>query len=304
MQNNLIYNEEVDKIKRFSKVTKYKTMRGPLRFPGGKSRAVPTLLNLLPKFKEYREPMIGGGSVFLSVRRYYSKKSFWINDINSDLYSFWLSCKYLPDQLTRRVKEIKESSKDGRELFHQFRRPEIELNDLEIAVKFYVLNRISFSGLVDTGGYSEESFQKRFTDTSINRIKEVSYFLQNVKVTNLSYEKLLREPGDKVFLYIDPPYYGNKKSKLYGKKGVLHTSFDHEKLLGELKRTNHKWLLTYDNAVQIKEWYSFAQIHEGTLAYGMNNTGKLKKAERGKELFISNYKLAQSTLDKFKLKEI
>ena len=279
-------------------------MRGPLRFPGGKSRAVPTILNLLPKFKEYREPMIGGGSVFLSVKKYYPNKLFWINDINSDLFSFWLSCKESPNELTRHVKEIKESGKDGREIFRQFRHSEIELNDLEIAVRFYVLNRISFSGLVDTGGYSEESFQRRFTNRSINRIDLVSYFLQNVRITNLSYEKLLREPGEKVFLYIDPPYYGNKKSKLYGKKGVLHTSFDHEKLLGELKRTNHKWLLTYDNAERIKEWYSFAQIHEGTLAYGMNNAGKLKKAEKGKELFISNYKLPKSTLDEFNLKEV
>ncbi len=304
MQNNFIYNGGLNTIKRSRKVNKYRSMRGPLRFPGGKSRAVPTILSLLPKFKEYREPMIGGGSVFLSVRNYYPNKSFWINDVNTDLYSFWLSCKDYPDQLTMCVKEIKESRKDGRELFRQFRHSEVELNNLEIAVRFYVMNRISFSGLVDTGGYSEESFQKRFTDTSINRIEQVSYFLRNVRITNLSYEQLLREPGEKVFLYIDPPYYGNKKSKLYGKKGVLHTSFDHEKLLEELKRTNHKWLLTYDNAVQIKKWYSFAQIHEGTLAYGMNNTGKLKKAEKGKELFISNYKLPKSTLDEFNLKEV
>lgn len=291
-------------IEHFNKKRKYKTERGPLRFPGGKSRAVPTIMSLLPKFNEYREPMIGGGSVFLSVRKYYPEKSFWINDINHDLFSFWLSCRETPDMLSRYVREIKESGKPGKEVFRQLKYPEIELNDFERSVRFYVLNRISFSGLVDAGGYSEESFQKRFTINSIERIKKAGLYLKDVKVTNLGYEDILRESGEKVFVYLDPPYFGNKDSKLYGERGILHTTFNHEKLLKELKRTNHKWLLTYDDSDQIREWYSFAYIHEGTLSYGMNNTGKLKKAAKGKELFISNYKLNQPSLKEFELKAV
>jgi DNA adenine methylase len=40
----------------------------PLRYPGGKSRAVKTIIPLMPKnYAEFREPFVGGGSVFLAA---------------------------------------------------------------------------------------------------------------------------------------------------------------------------------------------------------------------------------------------
>jgi len=37
-------------------------IKSPLRYPGGKSRAVQRLLALVPDvFDEYREPFVGGG---------------------------------------------------------------------------------------------------------------------------------------------------------------------------------------------------------------------------------------------------
>ncbi len=283
---------------------KGKAVRGPLRFPGGKSRAVPTIIGLLPSFEEYREPMIGGGSVFLSVKTLYPDCSYWINDYNHDIFSFWQACKEAPDILSKQVTRIKDSGKAGIDIFKELKYPETDQGDFERALRFYVLNRISFSGLVDAGGYSEESFKKRFTLNSINRIKHAGDLLKNVRVTNLSYEDVLREPGDDVFIYLDPPYFGNKNSKLYGERGILHTTFNHEKFRDELIKTSHRWLVTYDNSEIIKEWFSFANIYEGELSYGMNNAGKLKKAPKGKELFISNYRLKQQTLETFDLKSL
>ena len=42
-----------------------KEIKSPLRYPGGKTRAAQMLINLAPDFEEYREPFIGGGSVFI-----------------------------------------------------------------------------------------------------------------------------------------------------------------------------------------------------------------------------------------------
>jgi len=283
------------------KRVKGKTIRGPLRFPGGKSRTVPTILGLLPSFEEYREPMIGGGSVFLSTKSLFPDRTFWINDYNHDIFSFWKVCKEAPDILTKQATRVKESGKPGIEIFRELKHPETDQGVFERALRFYVLNRISFSGLVDSGGYSDESFKNRFTMNSISRIKSTGDLLKNVRVTNLGYEDVLREPGEEVFVYLDPPYFGNKNSKLYGERGILHTNFNHEKFRDELVKTPHKWLLTYDNSEIIKDWFSFANIYEGEVSYGMNNVGKLKKAPKGKELFISNYRLKQKTLEAFEL---
>ena len=45
-------------------------LKTPLRYPGGKSRVVDAILERFPDhFLEFREPFVGGGSVFLAVRQ-------------------------------------------------------------------------------------------------------------------------------------------------------------------------------------------------------------------------------------------
>lgn len=271
-----------------NKKTKFKAIRTPLRFPGGKSRAVSEILELFPKFKEYREPMVGGGSIFLSTKFAFPKKKYWINDINHDLYSFWQVCKETPELLAKEAYNIKNSEKNGKEIFYEWRYPITPLTDFELALRYFVLNRISFSGLVDAGGFSKESFERRFTKSSIEKIIYTGKELESVKVSNFSYETLLKEKGDNVFIYLDPPYYGNQDSKLYGLRGYLHTTFNHKRLAEELENCKFNWLLTYDDDKVIRKYYSFANKIEKELSYGMNNVAS-DKATKGKELFISNY---------------
>ena len=57
-------------------------IKSPLRFPGGKSRAIAQMLPLVPDFEEYREPMVGGGSLFLTLKQKFPHRRYWINDIN------------------------------------------------------------------------------------------------------------------------------------------------------------------------------------------------------------------------------
>ncbi len=41
-------------------------IKSPLRYPGGKSKALDRIIPLIPgDFDEFREPFVGGGSVFL-----------------------------------------------------------------------------------------------------------------------------------------------------------------------------------------------------------------------------------------------
>ena len=281
-----------------------KVVRGPLRFPGGKTRALQKIFALIPNFKEYREPMVGGASVFLTLKEKFPGRSYWINDFNHDLFAFWNACKEIPNALINEALKIKRSGKPGKILFQELRKPLYELTDFERGLRFYILNRISFSGLVDTGGYSKESFEGRFTEKSIKLIALAGKYLSGVRVTNLSYELLLMEPGEDVFIYLDPPYIGNIDSKLYGLNGVLHTTFDHSKLRAELRKCPYNWLLTYDDSPVIRSTYSFASIYEGEVSYGMNNVGKIREKRRDRELFICNYDLNQKTLKEYGLSQV
>ncbi|MHA1684215.1 MAG: DNA adenine methylase [Promethearchaeota archaeon] len=266
-------------------------IKSPLRYPGGKTRAIPQILPLIHEHSEFREPFVGGGSVFLSVKqRAPPGVNFAINDINQDLYSFWVMARDRNSELVKTVRDIKKGARDGRALFHHYTRENTDPRDvLDKAVRFFVLNRITFSGTVDSGGYSELAFRKRFTDSSIDRVERLEAILEGVAITKNDYAEEIMKDGDGVFIFLDPPYLKAMKSRLYGKRGILHTSFDHERFATILRDCPHDWLLTLDDSDEIRGLFAdFATIHEWELQYGMNNY-KQGKADKGKELFITNF---------------
>ena len=275
-----------------------KLAKSPLRYPGGKSRALKQILPLIPlNISEFREPFVGGGSVFFAIRNLFQDhiKSYWINDLNYDLYCFWKQVKDNGSNLVELLTETYTTTTDGRVLFEELTQAKDQLNqnrellcEFQRAVRFFVLNRITFSGVVDSGGYSQSAYEKRFTESSIERVKNISPHLSGVKITNTDYTDTLFQDGDDVFIFLDPPYWKATGSKLYGVRGELHTTFDHAQFAENMKKCPHRWLITYDDSPTIRELFDFAEIQEWTLQYGMNNYRK-ESAAKGKELFIKNY---------------
>ena len=63
----------------------------PLRYIGGKSKLIKNMYQYFPKdFSEFREPFVGGGSIFLYLKQLFPDRKYWINDINQNLFSFWI----------------------------------------------------------------------------------------------------------------------------------------------------------------------------------------------------------------------
>ncbi len=269
--------------------------KSPLRYPGGKSRAIEFLKDFFPSaFKEYREPFFGGGSVGLYLAQSHLKKDiqFFANDLNYDLYCFWQGLKTQNEELSKELLRIKQSFKDGRELYESLlERRGSQLSDFQRAVDFFILNRITFSGTVDCGGYSQKAFESRFTQSSIERLRKIKGIVQKFHFSADDYTQALQRPGESVFIFLDPPYWSASQSRLYGKKGNLHRDFDHECLSLKLKAISHPFLLTYDDSQKIRELYKDFYIREWNLQYGMNNF-RQKRVGKAQELLISNFKLS------------
>jgi DNA adenine methylase len=268
-------------------------IKSPLRYPGGKSKAINQIIKYLPEnFHEFREPFVGGGSVFIYLKQKFPHLKIWINDLNTELFLFWKCSQSQLPQLVQEVRSIKDKYQDGKILFLELTTVDVNsLSDLERAVRFFILNRITFSGTVESGGFSQEAFHKRFTYSCIERLEKLETILTaDIKITNFDYTHLLNTKGEDLFIFLDPPYFSATKSKLYGKDGDLHTSFDHQKFAEILQICPYHWLITYDNSPEIRANFPLADIYEWELQYGMNNY-KQGSAAKGKELFITNYEV-------------
>jgi DNA adenine methylase len=270
--------------------------KSPLRYPGGKSRAIKFLINYLPEFKEFREVFFGGGSLSFYLSQKFPDKTYKASDLNYELYCFWKQLQVAAAAVVDEVQKMYDEYKaglDGKELFNKLvSRRETNITELQRAVDFYILNRITFSGVVDSGGYSQGSFEGRFTQSSIDRLTETANIIQHIQFYCEDYRFLLEQPGKEVFIFLDPPYYSATKSKLYGKNGILHTEFNHEEMLQALKQCKHKWLITYDNSSFIQDLYKdFFQV-EWKLQYGMTNSNN-SASRLGNELLIANYDLEE-----------
>jgi len=272
--------------------TLVKEIRSPLRYPGGKTRAAELLLSKFPDFREYREPFVGGGSVALKSIQRWSDREFWINDLNFDLFCFWLECRTSAKDLASYVEYDRQkamaSVDGGKALFEELKNSPARNSTWARAARFFILNRITFSGTIESGGYSQEAYEKRFTLSSVARITALSGLLTKTKITNLDYEEVMEVPGEDVFIFLDPPYWGNKSSKLYGINGDLHSGFDHDRFAEVCRRSTHKLAITLDNCPEVLEAFDGFNIEPFDLQYGMNNY-RQASAAIGKEVLITNY---------------
>ena len=102
-----------------------KSLKTPLRYPGGKSRAVPKLLQWLPsrEITEYREPFLGGGSMAIEMTKRLPKEvPIWVNDLYEPLVNFWMQLRDCGKDLLRTLITVKKDHPDrasARQLFDQ-----------------------------------------------------------------------------------------------------------------------------------------------------------------------------------------
>jgi DNA adenine methylase len=202
-----------------------------------------------------------------------------------------MSLRDRPFEFIEAISKIKKSSHNGKDLYRELVRDKTPRDFFQRGIRFFVLNRITYSGTIDSGGYSNEAFHKRFTKSNIAKLEPLSKLLANVEIVNEGYEKLMLESGEGVFIYLDPPYWNSKKSGLYGTNGNLHRFFDHEQLAKNIGRCKHKWLMTCDDSLIMHGLFGMHYTITCEWSYGMTNVNG-KKTSLGKELFIANYPLS------------
>ena len=281
-----------------------KYLKTPLRYPGGKSKAVTKLSKYFPDMsdiKEYREPFLGGGSVAIAITKQYPDIDIWVNDLYEPLYNFWVELRDNGDYLHEQLKELKSKHPDqgsAKGLFLDSKEIVTDENqeDKDRAVAFYIINKCSFSGLTESSSFSPQASDSNFSIKGINNLKEYSKLIKNWKITNEDYAVLVDdclghgeiECDDNTFIYVDPPY--NIKDNLYGNKGKMHSGFDHARFADIMDDTMGNVMVSYNNHPDIVqrflEWHQYDFAH----TYTMRSTGTyMSDQTKRRELICLNY---------------
>ena len=273
-------------------------MKTPLRYPGGKSRAAKLIAEFIPSDEKLIcSPFLGGGSIELLLEeRGHRVKAY---DLFKQLVWFWEGLLNSPDELANLcdsyrkshedfVIKSKHSSKQVRGLLKEdFKIYQLFLRDadeysLTNAAMFYAINRSSFSGGTLSGGYSQRAAYARFTDSSIDRVR-------NFKVNSFTVEcqdfKVSIPNNSDAFLYCDPPY-ALEDSFLYGDNRKMHKGFDHQGLYDILSKRD-RWVLSYNDSDSVRDMYKDYKIVDLDWKYGMKNIGGTKMGSSSEILIIN-----------------
>ena len=277
-----------------------KALKTPLRYPGGKSKAIKTLSVWYPKvISEYREPFIGGGSIAIDVTKSNPDIPVWINDLYVPLYNFWVQLRDNGQDLSESVREQKEKmlesgtqeekDKFAKELFDRYRKDIDTYNDFQKAVAFFVMNKCSFSGLTENSTFSRTAANSNFSLVGADKLAEFSKLINHWKITNIDYSEVMNADGpDNTFVFLDPPY--DIKDFLYGKNREMHKSFDHDEFAENVYKCPHKFMITYNVNERLEELYKDYELNYWKLRYSMAHRGDKGTDDNVKtELLVTNY---------------
>jgi DNA adenine methylase len=281
--------------------SKYRRYLGaPIRYPGGKSYAVGYIVELLPDHVErVVSPFIGGGSVEVALARELGIKvvAFDIFDI---LVNFWQVL--LNPQEKLRMLSILEGLSPDRETyesvkerlkrhwrFTQYREGTAEnliLDRAELAALFYYNYQLSYGpGFLGwpSSVYLNREAYRRILD------KLAEFEVPGLEVYAADFRDVLPKYRDD-FLYLDPPYYIGPDSKMF--RGIYpmrnfpihHHGFPHETLRDLLREHRGGYILSYNDAPTIRNYYKDCQMFfpkwHYSMGLGETRIGKYRK-ERG-----------------------
>ena len=264
----------------------------PLRYPGGKHRITEYIekLVLLNECRTFIEPFCGGASVALSLLLDRAVDRIILNDYDYGIYAFWKSAIFSTEALTDMIRKTDVTidewnrQKAIREGAHR--------SELEAGFATFFLNRTNRSGILEKAGPIGGRAQNgkylidcRFNkERLIRQIERIAQYRDRITVLNrdavyLVNEDIIRLPES--FTFFDPPYFEKGKS-LYS---CFYRKEDHARLaeavLGSMK--DMKWIITYDNAEEIRNLYRSAGSIEFSLQYTLQ-----KKRIADEIMFLSD----------------
>lgn len=265
----------------------YKMIPSPIKWAGGKRRFRERIIRLLPPHSCYLELFAGAAWVLFGKP---PSDVEVLNDIDGELVNFFRVVKHRPEDFIKAF----EFELVSREEFERLAAMDTsKMDSISRAHRFFYiimagwggeLNYPRFQTSVSDGGHGNRLIGalKRLQQ----RIEPVHKRLRTVIIENLDWEECFdRYDREKVVMYIDPPYPGNRVNYLYN----MRSWEDHRRLAEKLQQAKCKWILSSYNIKEIHD------IYEGHFIIPVESYSGMKTKKHGntrvknEEVLVLNY---------------
>jgi DNA adenine methylase len=285
-------------------------MKTPIRYAGGKSRAIKIISPYLDNETKIVSPFMGGGSLEVN----WASKGIEVigYDLFDALVNFWDVLLNKNDELVAKLKTITPTSEEYNRIkeilmkwentqdmlkewkTNHYKRDEVLTLDDVTAAAYYYFNHNTSYGPGYLGWGSSVYLKQDKWDGMIKNIEKFN--IPTLSVRQGSFENVLPNHTEDT-LYLDPPYYLEKDKDnkmftgIYPMRNIPihHDGFNHETLRDLLLNHKGKFVLSYNNCETIREYYKdFEQVFP-TWNYSMGN-GETRVGKNREEAGITNSK--------------
>ena len=254
-----------------------------LKWVGGKSQIINKIIEKIPnELENYHELFLGGGSVLLAVLSLQKqgkiniKNKIYAYDINERLINVYKKIQSNKDELFELIQKIKteydscpllkekwkkgtkvkniEEAKTSKQHYYYWLRDRfngVDINMLEDAALFIVINKLCFRGLyresrngfnVPFGNYKSPNV------ISKKELDNISELIKNVEFISCDFSSSIKNIKEGDFVYLDPPYAPESETSFVN---YTNNGFDlnmHKLLFKEIKKFGTKIKFAMSNA--------------------------------------------------------
>ena len=217
---------------RLSESEDFLQMKPFLKWAGGKTQLIPTIMEKLPnniyELTTYVEPFVGAGAVFIKFLEENYFERYIINDINSRLIITYEVIRDNIDLLIESLIDIRDrylslsiENDDRKNMYYEIRDKfnSTDIGRIELATYFIFLNKTCFNGLFREnlkGGFnvpigSYKNNPDMFNEAELRSLSNALNLTningeRKVVILNQPYELLEQYIDANTFVYFDPPY--------------------------------------------------------------------------------------------------
>lgn len=277
--------------------------RTPLRYPGGKQRLAPFIVEVLQANDaigwDYVEPYAGGAGVAIELLLDKKVGRVHLNDASLHIFALWTALLTDTDDFCSRISRASltiEAWRRHRDVVRNPHQYPIE----ELGFSTFYLNRCNRSGVLTAGvigGFAQKGrwrIDARFhRNELIRRVEAIAKYANKIHVSNRDAEDFMltyvnRLPRE-TLVYCDPPYY-ERAQRLYLS---VYKHADHVRLAKFIQsRLRRKWLVSYDCHPAVLRLYAGRR----KFRYGLQYSAV--RVQEGQEVFVfaDNLKIPGSSV--------